>query len=329
MTANPRILFIGGRGHHYLRTLLPDHATGACLRDPHDPSASADWARRHEVDLIDGDFAAALKAFRPDVVSVGVVYNHNGSFVEQALAAGLPTISDKPLAQDAATLQRIEALATAAGAPPLLTEYDWRNRASLRAARAAVEAGEIGPVVLAVAQKSYRFGERPSWYADRQHYCGTLMWVACHGIDALAFVSGGQPTPRYVVGGNVSRPAFGTMEDHVVATLGLTSGGSGVVHADLLNPAASPTHGKDRLRIVGGRGELLVEHDRCHLTTDADPPRDITERAGGDPPLASRLLAALRGDADPDYHTDHSLTTARLMLACRDLQLNSSPSDQP
>lgn len=322
-----RVLFIGGNGHHYLRTLLPDRITGVCLTDPADPVASADWAARHDVERFDGGFDDAVQRFDPQVVSVGAVYNHNGRYVRAALRAGLPVVSDKPVAADESMLAEIQALATADGAPPLLTEFDWRARPALRAARLAFDAGQIGTLVLAVGQKSYRFGNRAHWYADPRHYCGTMMWVASHALDAIAFVSGSQPTVLSARGGNVSRSDFGSMEDHVVALLELPGGATGVIHADLINPEASPTHGKDRLRFVGAHGELLVEDDRCILTTNDAAPRDITDEVSQALPLAERLLAAALGQADPAFNTSASLATARLMLDAARAQQRINPPD--
>ena len=316
MTFSGRVLFVGGSGHHYLQSLVPSKLEGACLIDPRDPAASAEWAQRRGVPLLEVAFEQAVEQYRPEVVSVGAVYAHNHRYVAAALRLGLPVVSDKPIAVTRSQLMEIEGRALAEGAPPLVTEFDWRNRASLRAARDAVSRGLIGNVVMAIAQKSYRFGQRPSWYSSRDDYGGTMLWVASHGLDAIAFVTGELPAVAWAGGGNVSRLAFSPgMEDHVVATLTLPSGGTAIVHADLLNPAAAPTHGKDRLRVVGGAGELLVEEDRCYLTTDDEPPREITTDAA-ESDLAARLLDALRGEStDPDYGTEPSLTTARLMVA--------------
>ena len=306
-----RVLFVGGSGHHYLREAA---GAGLCLIDPADEPASRQFAARHGLDARDGTLAEAAAAFGPEVVSVGAVYGRNGDFVIDALRLNLPVVSDKPIAADRRSLAEVESLCD--GGPTLVTEFDWRNRPELRAARAALLAGRIGPLALAVAQKSYRFGTRPAWYADARLYGGTMLWVASHGLDAIRFVCGGEgPSVLFARGGNVSRPDYGAMEDHVTAALSLPGGGTGLVHADLLNPAASATHDLDRIRLVGGHGEILVDGGRCVLTTDDDPPRDVTDSAEPTPPLAGRLLAAALGGSDPDYNTRESLASARLLLS--------------
>lgn len=327
----PRILFVGGSGHHYLRPLKDEGAPSLFVSDPNEPQASKAWAEQQNVTVFDGSIAEAIGEFAPDVVSVGTVYARNGEYVIQALRAGVPVVTDKPMAANEATLAEIERLTAPSDAPGVATEFDWRARPELRAARAAIAAGRIGPIVLIVGQKSYRFGRRPDWYADPSLYGGTMLWIASHALDAVDFVTGESEPPRvcFAHGGNVSRDAYGSMEDHVTATLALANGGTAVVHADLLNPAASPTHGKDRLRIVGGHGELLVDEGRCILTTDDAGPTDLTDTSPATTTptsLARQLLDAAFGAGDPSvYGTAASLRAARLLLAAQTALKATSP----
>ena len=140
----------------------------------------------------------------------------------------------------------------------MLTEFDFRCRKEFRAAREIVRSGQIGEPVLITAQKSYRFGKRPVWYSDRTQYGGLMLWVASHAIDAIRFTT--ELRFRRVIGrsGNLSQPAFGSMEDHCTATFEMENGATGIVHADFLRPATAPTHGDDRLRIAGSKGVVEV-----------------------------------------------------------------------
>ncbi len=255
------------------------------------------------------------------------MYARNGEFVVAALERDIPVVSDKPIAADWETLHRIQALTQGTGRV-LLTEFDFRARREFRAMRAAVADGQIGEVVLATAQKSYKFGQRPAWYADRALYGGTLLWVASHGIDAIRFVSG--QALRCVAGrqGNVSRPDCGTMEDHVVSVFALEGGGTGVVHADFLQAAGAARHGNDRLRLAGTRGVLEVRADRCLLTTQDGPETDITESVPARP-VHQALLAALLGEDATLYSTEASLETAGLLLQARDIADSAASGGLP
>ena len=313
-----RLAFIGGFGHHYLRPL------------PKEPTAQVAfpvaWAPASPDDRGSGriaEFAGDLKIFddpiklldeyKPDVVSIGAIYGQNGDFIAEALSRGIDVVSDKPIAATWEQLDRIRALATGR---TLLTEFDFRSRKEFRAARELVRSGQIGAPVLATAQKSYRFGQRPGWYRDRALYGGTMLWVASHAIDAIRFTT--ERKFLRVMGrqGSLSQPGFGSMEDHCIALFELEGGATGIVHADYLRPAAAPTHGDDRVRIAGTTGVLEVRGGRCTII-NAEGERDVTESVTVRP-IHLELLAALRNGESDLYSTAHSLELAAVLLRARE-----------
>ncbi|HEX4125038.1 MAG TPA: Gfo/Idh/MocA family oxidoreductase [Tepidisphaeraceae bacterium] len=322
-----KLAFIGGSGHHYLRQLPAEPAFAeteiAVASDGHDAAASAAFAEslRHggvarPVRWFDTG-RELLDTFKPDLLSVGAVYGYNGFWNAAALERDIPTVTDKPAAATWPQWHRLRELASANPKRILLTEFNFRSRPEFRSARDAVLAGEIGTVVLATAQKSYRFGNRPSWYGDRDAYGGTMLWIASHGIDAIRFVTG----QRFVrcVGrqGNLSQPRFGSMEDHVALLAELQSGATAIVHADFCRPAAAPTHGDDRLRIVGSHGVVEVTQSRCQIITEKLPPTDITNRIAVRP-IHLELLAIALGEPSSLYSTSESLESAHVLLTARD-----------
>ena len=127
------------------------------------------------------------------------------------------------------------------------------------------------------AQKSYRYGSRPSWYADRDIYGGTLLWVASHGIDAIRYVSGLELT--HVTGhhGNLSHPELGSFEDHVSVLYQAKDGATALAHADFSRPKEAATHGDDRIRVAGSEGVVELRSARTYLTTNTAPEKDITD----------------------------------------------------
>jgi predicted dehydrogenase len=316
-----RIGFIGGNGHHYLRRLLTEPTVKIArpvgvASDGYDPAAASKLSQTlGDVRWFDTP-EMLLRDYRPDIVSVGAVYGHNGDVAAQTLERGVPTVSDKPIAATWEQLKRLTELTARTGAP-LISEFPFRCLPEFRAARETIRRGLIGPVVLATAQKSYRFGTRPAWYADRAAYGGTMLWVASHGIDAIRFVTGQRLTSVFGRQGNVSKTEFGSMEDHCVALFALEGGGTGLVHADYLRPAAAATHGDDRLRVVGGGGLLEIRDERCRLTTADAPETDITASGAGQP-VHLELFAALRGTKHAVYGTAASLESAALLLYARD-----------
>lgn len=320
-----RIGFIGGNGHHYLRQLLRD--PGLPLERPVGVAGDGrdDARARQFADVLSttapvlwfDDARKMLDEYRPDLLSIGAVYGHNGQFVAEGMRRNIPLVSDKPIA---ATWEQLETIRTLAAEDPrrtVLTEFNFRSQAEWLAAAKAVSDGMVGDVALAVVQKSYRFNTRPAWYGNRADYGGTILWVASHGIDAVRFVTGKSFKRLSGSGGNVCRKELPEMEDHTVTLIELSGGGSAVVHADFLNPARSACHGDDRLRLVGSRGAVSIRNGRCVLITNEEPERDIT---GIVKPriLANDLLAALRGEDTRMYSTAESLTSAELLLLARD-----------
>ena len=315
-----RLAFIGGYGHHYLRP-LPKEATAGVER----PVA---WAPASKEDTGSGRIADAagelttvddpirmLDQYKPDVVSIGAIYAQNGDFIAAALERGIDVVSDKPIAATWEQLDRIRTLLKQTNRT-LLTEFDFRSRPEFRAARNLVRSGNVGQPVLVTAQKSYRFGNRPAWYADRALYGGTMLWVASHAIDAIRFTT--ERKFVRVIGrkGNLSHPELGSMEDHCTATFELEGGATGIVHADYLRPASAPTHGDDRLRIAGTHGVAEVRGGRC-IFIGADGERDVTGTAESRP-MHLNLLAALRKEETDLFSTDLSLELASVMLHARD-----------
>lgn len=314
-----RIAFIGGYGHHYLRAAVDDAACGVEAVAFAPGHADADETRQR-FDAADNaawydDVSSMLDDFEPDVVNVGTVYAHNAKPIIEVLRRGLPVVSDKPIA---ASWDDLAAIRGAAGDDGVvLTEFDFRCRPDFRAAADSVRRGDIGDPVLATAQKSYRFGQRPDFYRRREDYGSTMLWVASHAIDALRFVAARPLTHVTAAHGNVSRPDYGQMEDHCSAAFSFVGGGTGLVHADFLRPAGAPTHGDDRLRIAGAEGVIEVRDGRCVLMVRDESPRDITDAVKPRPLHRELLAAALEGD-DAWFGTAASLETAAYLLHARD-----------
>jgi predicted dehydrogenase len=318
-----RLAFIGGYGHHYLRPLPKESGMGIEAPIAWAPSGADDNGSSRIAEFagdlkIYDDPIKLLDDYKPDVLSVGAIYGHNGNYIAAALERGIRQIvSDKPIATTWEQLNRIREL-TRDGSARVLTEFDFRSRREFRAARDAVRSGLIGQPILATAQKSYRFGERPKWYSDRTLFGGLMLWVASHAIDAIRFTTD-LPFHRVSArGGNLSQPAYGSMEDHCSALFELEGGATGIVHADYLRPPAAPTHGDDRLRIAGTKGVLEVRDRKCILI-GSDGEKEITDTAHPQP-MHLELLSALRNESRDLYSTLLSLELAEILLHARDAQ---------
>jgi predicted dehydrogenase len=318
-----RIAFIGGNGHHvightfkhpYPGTEKPEIAVASDLVAP---DAAQAYLKRLPSGQWFDDYRTMLDTFKPDVVSVGAVYAHNSTVIHECLRRNIPTASDKPIASTWAHFETLQALVAENPDRRIITEFTFRSKPEFRAARTAVKENKIGKIVLATGQKSYRFGSRPQWYENRKDYPGTLMWVASHAIDAIHFITGDPYASFTGTQGNIAKPTYGTMEDHTVTMFKLASGASGVVHADLLRPAAASSHGDDRIRIVGTEGQLEIRDSKCTLITATTGDQDITGTASTKSNHFEILDALLKNNTTV-YSTAESLALAKVLLAARD-----------
>lgn len=314
-----KVAFVGGNGHHFLAPaarvgLVEPVAWASDLIDTPASKVAMENKLETPVPWFD-DYHKMLDSVDVDVVNVGAVYAYNGDAVLEALRRGLKVVTDKPITAGWEQLRQIENSCT--DQTVLLTEFDLRSRPAFRAAQQAVAAGRIGTPVLATAQKSYRFGERrPDFYKLRESYSGTLLWVASHGIDLVHFVTGQRFTQVMGHQGNLARPDYPEMEDHVAVTYALANGGSAVVHADFLRPSTAPTHGDDRIRVIGSSGQVEVRSGQCVLISESEGELDITLEAEG-VDVYQQMVEALNGES-AIYNTTESLYMAKVLLRSRD-----------
>lgn len=317
-----RLAFIGGFGHHYLRGAIADPGVPIEAVAVASDGIDGDATRKRFADTLPTaawfDTPAQLfDQFRPTVVSVGGVYAHNGPITLEAIRHDIAVVSEKPIAASWQTLDALKAECQREGSI-LLSEFNFRSDPAFRAARKAIQDGAVGTVALAIAQKSYRFGDsRPGFYRNRQDYGSTMLWVASHAIDAIAFTTGLSYTQVCANHANLTKPDYRTMEDHCAAMFRLSNGGTAMVHADFLRPAAAASHADDRLRITGEHGVLEIRNGFCTLTTHTQAEQDITDTIQPAPVHRELLDAIAQGGSDL-YNTAASLSAATAILAARD-----------
>jgi predicted dehydrogenase len=123
-----------------------------------------------------------------------------------------------------------------------------------RALRDLVRAGALGQVAQISAQKSYKAGERETWYTRRETYGSTILWIGTHMIDLMRFTSGREFTHVSSFMGRVGFPELGAMENTTVSAFRLDNSGTATLHMDYYRPETAATHGDDRLRLAGTEG---------------------------------------------------------------------------
>lgn len=299
----PAIAVVGagliGRTH---ARLVARHARLDAVIDP-SPGAravAAEFGARHETSLED-----YLAANRPDGV---ILATPNALHAPQALAviaAGIPLLVEKPLADTAAAANHVVAAAASAGVP-ILTGHHRRHNPLIAAAKAAIGAGRLGPVRAVDAQF---WVCKPDAYYDtdwrRRAGAGPLLINLIHDIDLMRHLVG----EIAVVEARRSSAARGfEVEDTAAVLVEFETGALGTLSvSDCVvapwsweltsgeNPAYPRATGAC-YRIGGALGSLSLPDMRLVTQTPGDWQKPLTEErlpvAPADPadPLERQLL---------------------------------------
>ncbi|NLF18305.1 MAG: Gfo/Idh/MocA family oxidoreductase [Lentisphaerae bacterium] len=219
------------------------------------------------------DYRDLLARERPDIVAVSPFYHLHAEATVAALQAGAAVYCEKPLALTLESLARVRA-AVASSGRPLGIMLNYRYLPAFLTARRLVAAGAIGTPTVGYAQKSYKRGRRPDFYRQRSTFGGIIPWVGIHAIDFTRWISGCEMVSVDARHVKLHYPEYPGMEDAATCQYALDNGGSVVLSFDFLRPAGAPSHGDDRLRLVGDRGALEIRGDRLELI-DAEGAREV------------------------------------------------------
>lgn len=189
-------------------------------------------------------------------------------------AAGVHALIEKPLAQDAASSQRLVDAFEAAGLIGAVGHIERYNPA-LQQARARIEAGELGRVYQVATRRQ---GPFPARIAD----VGVVKDLATHDIDLTAWVT--QQPYRRIAANTAFRS--GRQHEDLVAATGLLADGTVTNHlVNWLSPL------KERVTtITGEKGAFVADT----LTAD------LTFFANGSVPVTRPEIAQFRGVTEGD-----------------------------
>lgn len=264
------------------------------------------------------NYQEMLATERLDVVGVCLPFYQNARASIQAARKRIHVLSEKPAALTFADLASLEDEVRAASVRYSIM-LDMRSLPLFRAAREAVQRGDIGEPILLSSQKSYQFGsDRPWYYKERKTYGGTIPWVGIHAIDFMRWVSGQEYTHVAAFEGNKAHPQTPGCEDHAGLLFRLANGGTATCHLDFLRPETASTHGDDRLRIAGSEGVLEVSEigNRASLISSKGTLGDLPLPPAAD--FFGTFIAALRGEAEPLVSSEDAFTITRVCLHARD-----------
>lgn len=213
-----------GKRHAAHVTAEPD-ATLSAIIDP--APAGRDFAAEMGVPWY-AAFDAVPVAERPDGVIVATPNQLHVANGLELVAAGIPMLVEKPLADSVDSARKlVEAAETAS--VPLLVGHHRRHNPMIRKAREAIDAGRLGRIVALTGQF---WLVKPDPYFDvdwrRQEGAGPILINLIHDIDLFRYLCGEivgvQAQSSHAVRGN---PA----EETAVALLRFANGALGTVSA--------------------------------------------------------------------------------------------------
>ncbi len=202
------------------------------------------------------DYRHAISDPRVDAVVVATPSEHHREVVVAAARAGKHVFCEKPMAMNAGECDEMLAEVRRAGVK-LQIGFMRRFDAGFVAARARIEAGDVGRVVLV---RSLTFG--PSvpkpWMYDLDQSNGPLSEVNSHDIDTLRWFTGSEFEEVYAIAGNYRSPdalkEYPDFYDNVVLTARMRNGMQGSICG-----AQGVRYGYDaRCEILGENGLIAV-----------------------------------------------------------------------
>ncbi|MCS6803193.1 MAG: Gfo/Idh/MocA family oxidoreductase [Chloroflexota bacterium] len=208
------------------------------------------------------DFREVLMSPEVDVVLVAVPIHRTAPIVREALLAGKPVISEKPIAETVAQAAELLRLAAERGVPHFVAE-NFRYQGRFLAGRALLEAGRIGrPIVYDFAVLSRMTPDNPYagsvWRREGHHQGGWLLDSGVHAVAAFRQVALAEVTTVQAVTRSILPDLFGGQPDTLLATVELADGAAGRLALSF----SSSSRWTNAMHVYGTGGTLALLQQR-------------------------------------------------------------------
>ena len=289
-----------------------------------DPARAARARARHPgAEVLPTAQEVWARADRFDLVVVAAPNRSHVPLTLAAIAAGLPVVVDKPLANTAAEAQELVDAAEQAGVP-LTVFHNRRWDGDFLLVAQALAGGVLGEPQRFEARFDVPLRPAHGWRAaaDPRDGAGVLLDLGTHLVDQAVVLLG---EPRDVYAEIAARGAAAVADDDAFLALGLPSG----VGAHLWTSRATSAPGP-RFRLVGSDATLVVDAPEDKDDPLRLAPARITGRVGGlglDGALAPRpgeharfyagVRDALRTGGPMPVDPRDAVRTARILDAAR------------
>lgn len=214
------------------------------------------------------DYKELLDRLQPDVAVIACHFGDHAKVAACAMQRGIHVFVEKPLATTWDDFQLVKEVYVQSRVH-LGAMFGIRYTASFLTAWHKVQEGAVGRIRMMHAQKSYRLGERGPHFQRRSTYGGTIPWVGSHAIDWLIWFSGEQFKSVYATHSTMGNHGHGELEMTASCHFEMTNEITGTVNIDYLRPVQAPSHGDDRIRVVGTDGVLEVRDNAVLLINES------------------------------------------------------------
>lgn len=222
-----------------------------------------------------------------DLAVVCLPYARNAYAAAASAENALHILCEKPVAVNFADLEMLES-AVKKNNVRLSAMFAMRFGTSFYTIKQAVSRGLVGKPCMGRAQKSYKFGqERPWFYKHREIYGSSILWIGIHAIDYIRWIMGLEVRKVSAFHGNLAHQDYPGCQDHGVVSMELEGGASAAVTLDYLRPDPAPSHGDDRLRVIGSAGVVerkdidgkveLITRDQSPRLLELERPKSLFE----------------------------------------------------
>lgn len=266
-------------------------------RNPGIPKEYADWREM-------------LTAEKPDIAVIDNFYGRHAAPILAALEQGCHVFAEKPLARTLDELDAIEEKWKTSGRQ-LAAMLNYRVNPAFVLAKCLIDRGDIGEIRLLNAQKSYKFGKRPDFMTVRGTYGGTIPWVGIHAIDWILWLSGASPQSVTALQSSAGAENGICPEITALAQFELKGEILASLTVDYLRPGAAPTHGDDRIRVMGTKGIVEVRDNAVYLINE-DGTQILSPDSAHD--FFGSFLAAVRGEGSCAVSAEESIAATRAAL---------------
>ena len=290
-----------------------------------------------------GDYYEALKATRPDVVSVNTYPETHGAYARAAIDAGCHVFCEKPLAE---TVEEAQAIVDAAqaGKRKLVIGYILRvHPAWVKFIELARTLGK--PLVMRMNLNQQSHGKNWTWHRNLMDSMSPIVDCGVHYVDVMCQMTGARPIRVSGIGARLTDELKPGMYNYGQLQVSFDDGSVGWYEAgwgpmmsevaffvkDVVGPKGCVSIVKDPNEAAAGGSDDIDSHTKTncirlhHAAIDANnefvrPDEYInTEDEPDHQALCDReqayLLRAIRQDLDLTDHMNDAVNSLRIVLA--------------